>query len=437
MKKQLIIGLVLLTATFAAAATFELYEKTAKTTIVGADIIGGEDSENAWAIVKYKFTDVLAFMQSNLIFTTNTDNQTALEVPFTSNGSIAATTVQGAIQEVRDEAGGATVTLATDLTGDETNEAPTVAAVNDGLDGKMDTSSADSLAIAANGFLGIDYNAGSPQWIPGTFGSGFSFNATTGLLDYTFSVGDITTLFTGTGDYLKADGTTGTPTVGDGGSFAFDTFPTYEDSAHSSGIAVNATTLAIYSNTASKWLTVGLTDSLAPAGAGTTITDDFSSDSSADYTSISGGISISGGVGSPSSAWADNSVYHSTTTGTDEHYVEADVELTTSDGSGVIFAYDPVSDGGYIAYLSTAGLKIATITTGGSVTAVNTKTPTISADTSHNVRVEITGTTAEFFVDSSSVGTETITVNGQYVGVYFKNGANGAPSVDNFEAGDN
>lgn len=48
------------------------------------------------------------------------------------------------------------------------------------------------------------------------------------------------------------------------GSFAFDTFPTYEDSAHSSGIAVNGTTLAVYSETASKWLTVGLTDALDP-----------------------------------------------------------------------------------------------------------------------------------------------------------------------------
>ena len=38
--------------------------------------------------------------------TTQTDDQTATEVPFTPNGSIAATNVQLAIQEVRDEAGG-------------------------------------------------------------------------------------------------------------------------------------------------------------------------------------------------------------------------------------------------------------------------------------------------------------------------------------------
>jgi hypothetical protein len=49
-----------------------------------------------------------------------------------------------------------------------------------------------------------------------------------------------------------------------GGSFAFDTFPTYEDSPHISGIARNSDTLAIYSNDAAKWLTVGLTDTLDP-----------------------------------------------------------------------------------------------------------------------------------------------------------------------------
>lgn len=79
----------------------------------------------------------------------------------------------------------------------------------------------------------------------------------------------------------------GTPTaIGSGGSFAFDTFPTYEDSAHSSGIAVNADTLAVYSSTAGKWLTVGLTDSLDPTPSfptlssatidGTTLTLTFS-----------------------------------------------------------------------------------------------------------------------------------------------------------------
>jgi hypothetical protein len=56
----------------------------------------------------------------------DTDDQTAAEVPFTPNGSIAASTVQGAILEVRDEAGGAAVTDATIATTDiTTNNAST------------------------------------------------------------------------------------------------------------------------------------------------------------------------------------------------------------------------------------------------------------------------------------------------------------------------
>lgn len=43
---------------------------------------------------------------SDLSHTVDTDDQTASEVAFTPNGSIAATDVQAAIQEVRDEAGG-------------------------------------------------------------------------------------------------------------------------------------------------------------------------------------------------------------------------------------------------------------------------------------------------------------------------------------------
>ena len=48
---------------------------------------------------------------------TGTDDQTASEVVFTPNGSIAATDVQTAIQEVRDEAGSGhtEVTLSADL----------------------------------------------------------------------------------------------------------------------------------------------------------------------------------------------------------------------------------------------------------------------------------------------------------------------------------
>ena len=56
---------------------------------------------------------------------------------------------------------------------------------------------------------------------------------------------------------------------GSSAGFALDTYPAYEDSPHSgSGIAENGTTVAIYSPTVGKWMTLGsLSDTFDPAAA--------------------------------------------------------------------------------------------------------------------------------------------------------------------------
>lgn len=70
--------------------------------------------------------------------------------------------------------------------------------------------------------------------------------------------GGVNTYYYWTGAAWAEFGTGSTTT-----EFSFDTYPTHENSPHSSGIAANATTLAIYSAAASKWLTVALTDTLS------------------------------------------------------------------------------------------------------------------------------------------------------------------------------
>ena len=60
-----------------------------------------------------------------------------------------------------------------------------------------------------------------------------------------------------------------------GGSFTPDTFPAYEDSAHTSGIAWNSTTLAVYDTATAKWLTVALTDSLDPTPSSYIVDEEF------------------------------------------------------------------------------------------------------------------------------------------------------------------
>jgi len=86
-----------------------------------------------------------------------------------------------------------------------------------------------------------------------------------GLIDDTAGDGD-------TDKLLSADRVVDLIAAGGGATFAFDTFPTYEDSAHVSGISVNATTLAVYDTSSSKWLTAALTDTLDPAPAAPTVT---------------------------------------------------------------------------------------------------------------------------------------------------------------------
>ena len=113
-------------------------------------------------------------------------------------------------------------------------------------------------------YVGTTPTAVTPTAI--TAGTALSFNAVTGTLDLDDTA---VALGTCTNCDLRIDqqGRVTAKANGSGGSFAFDTFPEYEDSAHTSGIAVNATTVAFYITAANKWLTASLTDSLDPTPA--------------------------------------------------------------------------------------------------------------------------------------------------------------------------
>ena len=72
------------------------------------------------------------------------------------------------------------------------------------------------------------------------------------------------------------------------GAFAFDTYPSYSDSAHVTGLAVNGTTLAIYSSTAGKWLTTTLSDSLGATPSSFTLTVDIVDGNATDSVTVGG-----------------------------------------------------------------------------------------------------------------------------------------------------
>lgn len=80
---------------------------------------------------------------------------------------------------------------------------------------------------------------------------------------------------------------------GGSGSFSFDSFPSYSDSAHSSGIAVNSTTLAVWNGT--KWMTSTLSDSLSPTPVSPTFSSMIISGSSGNV--LTAGMSASTSIG--------------------------------------------------------------------------------------------------------------------------------------------
>jgi len=233
-----------------------------------------------------------------------------------------------------------------------------------------------------------------------------------GLIDDTAGNGDVDKL-------LSADRVVDLIAAG-GASFAFDTFPTYEDSPHVSGIARNGTTGAIYSDTAGKWLTFALTDSLDPASVG--VSDDFSSDTSANYTAIGGGISVSGGNAGGSGTWAKNLVYHESTLGTANQEVSASVTYNgATDSAGVLAR---VSTGtpktGYIAYFGETGKVLLSSFSGTTVTPIDTYIGSYASGT-YTIKLSVSGTTIKVYVG----GVERISVTdstysaGDYIGLIF------------------
>ena len=219
-----------------------------------------------------------------------------------------------------------------------------------------------------------------------------------------------------------------------GGSFTFDTFPTYEDSPHTSGIARNATTGAMYSEIAGKWLTFALTDTLDPAPV-SGISDDFSADSSADYTAITGGMSVAGGSAG-GTAWAKSYLYHETSLATADQNVRADVAYNgTVDSGGIIFRAD-TGGTGYQALLANGRIILYSFT-GTTLTFVAQSADNTRTSGTYNIRATISGTAINIYENGSGAAiistTDATYSAGNYCGIAFRReGLNFDARVDNF-----
>ena len=193
-----------------------------------------------------------------------------------------------------------------------------------------------------------------------------------------------------------------------------------DDPACTPGEMLRSTT-AVYMCGSAGWLSMAtLTDDLGNAPVG--VSDDFSSDTSADYTAIDGGISVSGGTAGGSGTWAKNLVYHESTLGTANQEVSASVTYNgATDSAGVLAR---VSTGtpktGYIAYFGETGKVLLSSFSGTTVTPITTYIGSYASGT-YTIKLSVSGTTVKVYVG----GVERISVTdstysaGDYIGLIF------------------
>ena len=183
----------------------------------------------------------------------------------------------------------------------------------------------------------------------------------------------------------------------------------------------------------------GLLASLALSGTGTAsgISDTF--DTLANWTNIAGTISVSGGKGHGTAGYSTTTSYKNIALGSNDHWAQADVVLTSPDYASLILA----SNGTTFYYVSVTATAVEVRASngswGGSYATTNANgTYTIKAQVTTNgssqpvFAVWVNGTPITL-----SAHTDTINTNGrgQYVGVrFYKNVGGSDVTIDNLTA---
>lgn len=180
----------------------------------------------------------------------------------------------------------------------------------------------------------------------------------------------------------------------------------------------------------------------AAAAGGCTISDDYSSDTSANYYAIRGsgrGVAVSGGALWPENVNYDGHQYHTTNINNNDHYVQADILLTDADDRGGLVARcngNTTSATGYAFAPATNSVQFYRFA-GATQTYIGAFTVSWTNGQTHTLRIRVTGSDFYVWVDgvasSSNPITDTTYSSGTYVGTRFEsNGTSG--SVDNFKA---
>jgi hypothetical protein len=208
-------------------------------------------------------------------------------------------------------------------------------------------------------------------------------------------------------------------------------------------------TLTITSDATDSPETVSLGPVTVSAAGGGGIADDFSSDTSADYTAITGSISISGGVAHGGTNWANNYFTYNTSTGSDNHYVEGELYVGTAvnNAAGLILRSNGTT--GYLFELLENDRLYYKSFDGATQTNISylaISTDIVSAEV-YSVRVDVSGTTFHGYVDLNDDGdfvdanedlgtfTDATYTAGQYVGLSLNRGGGTDVTVDDFAGG--
>lgn len=186
---------------------------------------------------------------------------------------------------------------------------------------------------------------------------------------------------------------------------------------------------------------------LGPYGSGGGfIFDDFSSNTAANYVSIEGGISIDGGVAHNAVNWNAALLYHSTSTTSSDHYVEASVEYISGDESGIILRCNGTT--GYLVEIGEQGIVLRRFS-GSVFTFISIDaTETLIANQLYKIRATVSGSTFHLYIDLNGDGdyldsgedlgtkNDATYTAGTYVGIYINRGSSGTdPIVDNLSGG--
>lgn len=170
------------------------------------------------------------------------------------------------------------------------------------------------------------------------------------------------------------------------------------------------------------------------------INDDFSSDSSADYTAMYGGLSVSDGA-IHGTNWDMNDFNHGTTLGSPDHWVKAKIKYIAGDGSGFWMRVDPTGETGYRVSISSSNggrITLASASAGSSGTVIDMYETLLVDGQLYEVWGRIQGSRIQIILDGIVVidAVDTTYTTGNYTGISCNRGsAFGDVTVDDFSCG--